>query len=86
MPSGMEPRLYSAMRFFHFKKLGDRLRFNADFDTPQTGQQEIHLITEAGGAAQVFGRGLHHFWLAFTDLEQAPARRELLGTDQSSQG
>lgn len=58
---GQRPAIIFSHAVLPFQKIGDILRFDAYFNTAQAGQQQIHLVTKAGGAAQILHRLSHNF-------------------------
>src|ERR1700745_946783 len=59
---------------FPFEEVGDALRFDANLDAAQAGEQVIHFVTEARGRAEVLGRRPRGFDSIVAEFEEAPAR------------
>jgi len=38
---------------FPLEKVGNRLRLDADFDSPQTRQEQVHLVPKSGESAEM---------------------------------
>jgi FAD binding domain len=78
--------MLSAVVFRHpvlpFQELRNGLRLDADFDPPQTCQEQVHLATKAFLTAQVFPRGAQLLDASVVDFQQTPPLRQLIGTDQ----
>jgi hypothetical protein len=62
------------------------LGLDADFDTAEAGEEEIHFVAEASGGAHVFAGGVLGFDFAVAILEEAPSLRELFPSNQTGGG
>ena len=66
---------------FPLEKVGYRLRFDANFYPPQACQQQVHFVTKASRRAKIRGRFVNDSDFPSSQLEQSPACRQLVGTD-----
>src|SRR6266478_5509808 len=60
------------------QEVGDALRFNADFHSPQTRQQKIHLVLEPDRGTQILRRRLNPLNLAPPNFQQPPSYGKFL--------
>ena len=54
------PTIVFGHAIFPLEKIGDRLRLNADFDAPEAGEQQVHLVTETTCGAKICGGTMGH--------------------------
>ena len=73
MPCGTGAAVVLLHAVFPLEEFGDGLGLDADFHAAQAGQQQIHLIGQAGRGAEVAGGAAHDFDLALAQFQQTPA-------------
>ena len=67
-----------------FEKIGDGLRFNADLDAAEAGEEKIHLPHQAGLAALALAAGFDGDTnIAALTFKQSPLGRKLVDDDQA---
>src|SRR5229473_3996608 len=69
---------------FPFEEVSDALWFHPDFDTAQAGEQQIHFVAEAGGAAEILGGRMRGVDFILAQFEQSPACGKFIAANQSS--
>ena len=68
---------------FPLEKIGYRLRLDANFNSPEAGQQQIHFVTKAPRRTEIGGGLMHDSDFPTPQLDQSPARRQFVRSDDS---
>ena len=58
---------------FPFEKIGDGLRLDADFHSPEAGEEQVHLVTKAAGGTKIHCGTMGHENFPAPQLKQSPA-------------
>lgn len=68
------------------EEVGDALRLDANFDAAEAGEEQVHLVAESGGGAEIFRRGMDEFNASAAEFEKPPTWGKFFHLDERGRG